>query len=84
MQHLTEWLPDATCEKRRREFNKNIDMARHFTEAMMGAGFAARDVALAFIACGIDLAENLGGTHSTLDLLHVIGHVLEMQQEKQV
>lgn len=77
MQNLNEYLPGDLCENTRDELRRNMELARHFMHVMVETGFMARHVALAFIASGIDLAEQVGGKSSTHDLLQVMTNLLE-------
>ncbi len=80
MQTLSEYLPKDMCDNTRDELHRNVELAKHFMHVMVETGFAARHVAIAFIASGIDLAEEVGGKYPTLDLLHVMAHLVEEQK----
>ncbi len=65
-------------EKEQKEMRRNVEMARHFMDVMVDTGFAARDVAVAFIKAGVDMKLHVGGTELTQSILKAIQELIDL------
>ena len=78
MEKISELLLKELDGTTQDELRRNVDMAQHFMEVMVDTGFAARDVALAFIKAGVDMKLHVGGAELTQSILSAIQELIEL------
>lgn len=75
---ISELLMKEMDDASKDELKRNVDMAQHFMEVMVDTGFAARDVALAFIKAGVDMKLHVGGADLTKSILKAIQDLIDL------